>query len=104
MDLRFRLRSPDRLICIVGDMPQREFVDLACRGRDFMKDKSPNKDQPEGLPEELPGGASQALSAALQKTFEALLQEPVPDKFEALIARIREEETQKNANPDDEES
>ena len=92
MDLRFRLRSPDRLICIVGDMPQREFVDLACRGRDFMKDKSPNKDQPEGLPEELPGGASQALSAALQKTFEA------------LIARIREEETQKNANPDDEES
>ena len=69
-----------------------------------MQDNSQDKDQPEGAPEELPGGASQALSSALQKTFESLLQEPVPDKFEALIARIREEETRKAQKPDDEES
>ncbi len=69
-----------------------------------MKDKSQDKKPPEGHPEELPGGASQAMSAALQKTFEALLQEPVPEKFEALIARIREEEAKKTATPDNEES
>ncbi len=69
-----------------------------------MNDNSQDKDQPEGPPEAPPGGASQALSSALQKTFESLLQEPVPEKFEALIARIREEETRKDAGPDDEES
>jgi hypothetical protein len=69
-----------------------------------MKDKSQDKDQPERSAGELPGGASEALSSALQKTFEALLQEPIPDKFEALIARIREEETRKQDKPDTEES
>ena len=69
-----------------------------------MKDNSQDKNRPEGPPEELPGGASQALSSALQKTFESLLQEPVPDKFEALIARIREEEALKANKPDNDES
>ncbi|MEZ6000312.1 NepR family anti-sigma factor [Hyphomonas sp.] len=69
-----------------------------------MKDNSQDKDQPVGPPEELPGGASQALSSALQKTFESLLQEPVPEKFEALIARIREAEARKAEKPDNEES
>lgn len=69
-----------------------------------MKENSQNKGQPEGSPEKLPGGASQALSSALQRTFESLLQEPVPDKFEALIARIREEEALKANKPDNDEN
>ena len=69
-----------------------------------MKDNSQDRNQPDGPPEELPGGVSQALSSALQKTFDALLQEPVPDKFEAMIARIREEEARRNAKPENDES
>lgn len=68
-----------------------------------MKDNSEDKCQPARSPEELPGGASRALSSALQKTFDALLQEPVPEKLEALIARIREEETRQAAKPENEE-
>lgn len=45
-------------------------------------------------------GTSLALSAALQKTFESLLQEPVPEKFNELIARIRAEELRKSAESD----
>ena len=66
-----------------------------------MKDNSQEKDEPDRPPQELPGGASEALSSALQKTFESLLEEPVPEKFEALIARIREEEARKNAASDE---
>ena len=65
-----------------------------------MKDNSEDESQPASPLEELPGGASQALSSALQKTFEALLEEPVPEKFEALIAHIREEEMRRAEKPD----
>jgi len=68
-----------------------------------MKDETK---QP-GLPREPHGvhldGASRALSMALQKTFEALLQEPVPEKFNELIARIRAEELRKVAESGSEE-
>jgi len=68
-----------------------------------MKDE---KNEP-GLPREPHGvhldGASRALSTALQKTFESLLQEPVPEKFNELIARIRAEELRKAAENGNEE-
>jgi hypothetical protein len=85
-------------------MTIREAAELASRGNDLMKDNSQDKVQPEGTPKDMPVGASQALNSALQKTFEALLQEPVPDKFEALIARIREEEARRAEKSEDEES
>ncbi|KCZ91295.1 NepR family anti-sigma factor [Hyphomonas jannaschiana] len=65
-----------------------------------MKDSSQEQDPPERPPKELPGGAAQALSSALKKTFDSLLEEPVPEKFDALIARIREEEMRRNAGND----
>ena len=85
-------------------MTIRDAVELASRGNDLMKDNSQDKDQPESAPKEIPVGASQALNSALQKTFEALLQEPVPEKFEALIACIRDEEARRAEKFDDEES
>ncbi|WP_375208697.1 hypothetical protein [Hyphomonas jannaschiana] len=69
-------------------------------GSSLMKDSSQEQDPPERPPKELPGGAAQALSSALKKTFDALLEEPVPEKFDALIARIREEEMRRNAGND----
>jgi hypothetical protein len=70
-------------------------------GSSLMKDNPQEQDPPERPPKELPGGAAQALSSALKKTFDSLLQEPVPEKFDALIARIREEEMRKKAGSDD---
>lgn len=63
-----------------------------------MKDESeiPGKrDAPKGSPSDQ---SSQALNTALQKTFDSLLQEPVPDKLQDLIARIREEELRKTGD------
>lgn len=65
-----------------------------------MKDESeiPGKrDDPKGAPADQP---SRALNTALQKTFESLLQEPVPEKLQDLIARIREEEQRRAAGSD----
>ena len=71
-----------------------------------MNDKSETPghgDDPNCVPA---GGSSHALSTALQKTFESLLQEPVPDKLQDLIARIREEEAREadDSGKDDNES
>ena len=49
-------------------------------------------------------GTSKALSSALKKTFDSRLQEPVPEKFQELIARIREAEASKASGKDDPES
>lgn len=73
-------------------MTIREAAELASRGSDLMKDNSQDKVQPEGTPKDMPVGASQALNSALQKTFEA------------LIARIREEEARRAEKSEDEES
>ena len=66
-----------------------------------MADKSEQQGQAEGLPEVHTERASKALSTALQKTFEALLEEPVPEKFQALIDRIRAEEMRRSAQRSD---
>lgn len=57
-----------------------------------MKDNSEEPRSPQAAPGVHSDGASRALTTALQKTFESLLQEPVPEKFNQLIARIRAEE------------
>ena len=56
----------------------------------------PKKGQP--LPGVHSDGTGRALSHALQKTFESLLQEQVPDRFKELIARLRAEEEARNAS------
>jgi len=60
-----------------------------------MKDKPQDNETGRLCPELHADGASQALSNALQKTFESLLEEPVPEKFHSLIAKIREAEAKK---------
>ena len=65
-----------------------------------MSDKREESQEPPGPAEKQEEGASNALNTALQKTFEALLQEPVPDRFQTLLTRIREEESRKAANDD----
>jgi hypothetical protein len=62
----------------------------------LMKEKPQDKLPDRSNPELHADGASQALTAALQKTFESLLEEPVPEKFQSLIAKIREAEAKKS--------
>jgi hypothetical protein len=69
---------------------------VANPGSDLMKDKPQDNELGRPHPELHADGASQALSAALQKTFESLLEEPVPEKFQSLIAKIREAEAKKS--------
>jgi len=64
--------------------------------REELADQKP----PPGVHED---GASKALSSALKKTFESLLQEPVPEKFQELIARIREAEASRTSGRNDPE-
>ena len=69
-----------------------------------MKDSSKDSERTRQPPEVHTDGASRALSDALRKTFEDLLQEPVPERFNELIARIREAEAKRNAGCDKDES
>ncbi|MEZ5947569.1 MAG: NepR family anti-sigma factor [Hyphomonas sp.] len=56
-------------------------------------DDMPGDDQtPDGLPGIHRDGTSLALSQALQKAYESMLTEPVPERLEQLIAQIREAE------------
>lgn len=73
---------------------------MADPGYVLMTDKTEEQGPPKGPPEVHSDGASRALSAALKKTFESLLEEPVPEKFQELIARIREEEARKTDGED----
>lgn len=44
-----------------------------------------------------------AMNAALRETFKALLDEPVPERFKELIARIRTAEARKAGKTDESE-
>lgn len=60
-----------------------------------MKDKSEipgTRETPSGAPA---AQSSRTLNSALQQTFESLLREPIPEKLQDLITRIREEEMRK---------
>ena len=66
-----------------------------------MADEPEEEGRSKAATEVYANGTSRALSAALKKTFEALLEEPVPDKFQELIARIRDEESRKKEDVPD---
>ncbi|HPE49405.1 MAG TPA: NepR family anti-sigma factor [Hyphomonas sp.] len=55
-----------------------------------------NKPGTGGMPVNLPGAerksVSKALSAALRKTYDSVLSEPVPEHLTDLVAKIRAEE------------
>lgn len=78
------------------DMPSCGNV-MANPGYDRMADEPEQEGRAKTSAGVYAGGTSRALSVALKNTFEALLEEPVPDKFQELIARIRQEELRKTA-------
>ena len=71
------------------------------QGTFSMTDKSQQQGQPKPASAVHSDGTSQALSTALKKTFEALTEEPVPEKFQELIARIRAEEARRTSGEND---
>ena len=77
---------------------------MANPGYDRMADEPDEEGRAKTSAGVFAGGTSRALSAALKNTFESLLEEPVPDRFQELIARIRQEETRKSTETDDEDA
>ena len=65
-----------------------------------MKDSSQDINRPQRPADQRSESAAETVTSALRKTFESMLEEPVPERFQDLIERIRAEELRKMQDKD----
>ncbi|MBD3769870.1 MAG: hypothetical protein IE925_06950 [Rhodobacterales bacterium] len=60
-----------------------------------MKDSFQDINRPQRSADSRSESAAETVTSALRKTFESMLEEPVPERLQDLIERIRDEEVRK---------
>ena len=83
------------------EVPNRSTDKLAHPGRIFMKDRFQDINRLERSTDQHSDSAAETVTAALRNTFESMLEEPVPDRLQDLIERIRAEELRNMQTKDD---
>jgi hypothetical protein len=65
-----------------------------------MKDSFQDINRPQLSADQRSESAAETVTSALRQTFELMLEEPVPERLQDLIERIRAEELSKMQNKD----
>lgn len=60
-----------------------------------MKDSFQDINRPRLSADQRSESAAETVTSALRQTFESMLEEPVPERLQDLIERIRDEEVRK---------
>lgn len=65
-----------------------------------MKDSFQDINRPQRSADPRSESAAETVTSALRQTFELMLEEPVPERLQDLIQRIRDEEVRKMQDKD----
>jgi len=95
-----RLQSHFTLLPNATEVPHTETDSLAHPVSVLMKSSSQDNNRHEPSADPRSEGTAETVTSALRKTFESMLEEPVPERLQDLIERIRAEELSKTQNKD----